>query len=105
VTLIGVAGLLVAYDHRGSKGHPSAMTPADTTLHKPWLYFHPARDAAFAASMPDLIERSRHAISARRHSRAQHAQQRTPVHHAQRLVEQGGQRPVVVLDDRCRAHD
>jgi len=117
VALLAIAGALVAYDHRGSKGHASALTPADTTLHKPWLYFYPARgappravmvffgndvafwephqdlawrfagdgisvvgidlrkylatlpdpepsrDDAFAASMPDLIARSRHALS------------------------------------------
>src|SRR5262249_55214986 len=118
LVLLLIAGGLIAYDHRPSKGHPSALTPADTALHKSWLYFYPsrgeparavmvffgndvafwephqdlawriagdgisvvgidvrkylatlpddepARDASFAADMPQLIERSRRALSA-----------------------------------------
>jgi pimeloyl-ACP methyl ester carboxylesterase len=46
-----VAGGVVAYDHRGSKGHASALTPADPTLRKPWLYFYPARTSTPRAFM------------------------------------------------------
>jgi pimeloyl-ACP methyl ester carboxylesterase len=43
IALLVIAGALIAYDHRGSKGHPSALTPGDTALHKAWLYFYPSR--------------------------------------------------------------
>jgi pimeloyl-ACP methyl ester carboxylesterase len=118
VVFIAIVGALVAYDHRKSSGHPSALVPGDTSLRHPWLYFYPARgeparafmvffgndvafwephqdlawrfagegisvvgvdlrkylaslpsdepqrDSAFGARMPDLIARSRRAMSA-----------------------------------------
>jgi pimeloyl-ACP methyl ester carboxylesterase len=41
--LLTIVGGLVAYDHRKSAGHPSALLPADTSLRHPWFYFYPAR--------------------------------------------------------------
>jgi type IV secretory pathway VirJ component len=43
VAIVAIGAALVAYDHRKSKGHPSAFVPADTSLQHPWFYFYPAR--------------------------------------------------------------
>ncbi len=51
VVVIALAGALVAYDHRGSKGHPSQLAPSDTALRAPWLYFYPSRDGPPRAFM------------------------------------------------------
>jgi pimeloyl-ACP methyl ester carboxylesterase len=40
--LIAVAYGVVRYAHRPSKGHASALVPADTALKKDWLYFYPS---------------------------------------------------------------
>jgi pimeloyl-ACP methyl ester carboxylesterase len=118
IAVVAIVAVLVAYDHRKSTGHPSALVPADSALRHPWFYFYPARgeparafmvffgndvafwephqdlawrfagdgisvvgidlrkylatlpsdepqrDSAFGSSMPDLIERSRRAMSA-----------------------------------------
>ncbi|MEO7087065.1 MAG: hypothetical protein ABI442_02645 [Gemmatimonadaceae bacterium] len=41
--VIAVGYGVVRYAHRPSKGHPSAFTPADTSLQHDWLYFYPSR--------------------------------------------------------------
>lgn len=115
--LVGVIAGATWYARRPSKGHPSALVPADTSLRHDWLYFYPQhsqapargivilfgndvsfwephqdlawrladdgyavagidlrrflntlpstepqRDSAFAAAMPALIARARHAL-------------------------------------------
>ena len=51
VVFIAIVGALVAYDHRKSSGHPSALVPSDTSLRHPWLYFYPARGGPARAFM------------------------------------------------------
>ena len=40
--LMVVAGAIVWNAHRPSKGHPSALVPADARLRYDWLYFYPS---------------------------------------------------------------
>ena len=42
VALVALASLGVSYAHRPSRGHPSQLVPADTSLRKSWLYFYPS---------------------------------------------------------------
>jgi pimeloyl-ACP methyl ester carboxylesterase len=39
--LVVVVGCVVWYARRPTKGHPSALVPADTSLRRDWLYFYP----------------------------------------------------------------
>ena len=55
VALLMVAGALVWYARRPSKGHPSAMVPADTALRHPWIYFYPTHRPGPAAGIAVLF--------------------------------------------------
>ena len=39
--LVVVVGCVVWYARRPTKGHPSALVPADASLRRDWLYFYP----------------------------------------------------------------
>lgn len=45
VALVALASLGVSYAHRPSRGHPSQLVPADTSLQQRWLYFYPSHVA------------------------------------------------------------
>jgi hypothetical protein len=54
-TLIALIASAVWYARRPSKGHPSAMVPADTTLRRDWLYFYPQHTAGTARGVVILF--------------------------------------------------
>ena len=41
IGLVLIVGGVVWYARRPSKGHPSAVVPADTAVRHPWIYFYP----------------------------------------------------------------
>lgn len=43
--LVVVTACAIWYARRPSKGHPSALVPADTSLRHEWLYFYPSHSA------------------------------------------------------------
>ncbi len=51
VALICVAAAAVYVIKRPSKGHPSALVPADSTLRRDWLYFYPSHRPGLATGV------------------------------------------------------
>jgi pimeloyl-ACP methyl ester carboxylesterase len=53
--LVAVVACAVWYARRPSKGHPSALVPADTSLRRDWLYFYPQHTTAAARGIVILF--------------------------------------------------
>ena len=53
--LVALVACAVWYARRPSRGHPSAMVPADTSLRREWIYFYPQHTAGTARGIVILF--------------------------------------------------